>query len=243
MQSWDQLRADLLAVGFVALLYVELECHKHGALRIGFLADSEFHPACPKCGAMCDAAILARGLSRQPTDWTCASPALPDRHKGHREDPIIVLRCKQNTRRRRPEFLERARRELQEVLPTLTTRSKQNTRRQRPEVLELPKLVTRVRAPEVPSPPRPRNHRATPEEMRRRIVLLAELLLRREPPEVISKTLGIEWQHLRVTICRRKEAIQSVMRSLQGTDLTLSSEVRADQFQPPPKTSLPASLG
>ena len=203
MQTWEEIRAELVAFGFLELLYVELECAKHGALRIGFLADSEFRPACPKCGTMCDAAVLARGLSRQPTDWTCASPALPDSYKRHREDPIIVLRCKQNTRRRRPEFLERARRELQEVLPTITTR---------------------IREPEPAPQLRPRNHRATPEEMRRRIVLLAELLLRHESQEVISKTLGIEWQHLRVTICRRQEEIRSVMRTLQGSgrSLTLS---------------------
>ena len=63
--------------------------------------------------------------------------------------------------------------------------------------------------------------------MRRRIVLLSELLLRRESPEVISKTLGIEWQHLKVTICRRQEEIRSVMRTLQGADRTLSSETMA----------------
>ena len=206
MRTWGEIRAELTAIGFLELLYVELECAKHGALRIGFLADSEFHPACPKCGTMCDAAVLARGLSRQPTDWTCASPALRDSYKAHREDPIIVLRCKQNTRRKRPEFLERARRELSEVLPT---------------------LMTRIRKPEPAPQPRPRNHRATPEQMKRRIVLLAELLLRRESPEVISKTLGIEWQILKVTICRRQEEIQSVMSTLQGADRTLSCEIPA----------------
>ena len=205
MQTWEELRTGLIGIGFMELLYVELECARHGALRIGFQADSEFHPACPKCGVVCDAATLARGLSRKTAgEWTCVSPALPNHCKVLREDPIIILRSKQNTRRRRPEFLARAQRELKEVLPRLTTR---------------------IREPE--PAPRPRSHRATPEEMRRRIVLLAELLLRRESPEVIERTLEIEWKFLKVTIFRRQEEIRSVMRTLQGADRTLSMVVMA----------------
>jgi hypothetical protein len=206
MQTWAELRADLLSLGYIELTHLEIECDKHGAWRIGIVADAEFCPRCPKCDQPCDHAALGRGLSRQTVAWKCVSPALRDSHKAHIDDPAVVVRCRLNTRRRRPEFLARAQRELQEVLP---------------------KLTTRIREPE-PAPQTPaRNHRATSEEMRRRIVLLAELLLRRESPEVISKTLGIEWKHLKVTICRRQEEIRSVTRTLQGSDRTPSSEIRA----------------
>ena len=196
MKPWQELRAELIGFGFLEVLHSELTCRRCGDFRVAFLPDSEPRVICPRCCAPVDFAVLGRGLTRVLSDAICISPSLSDRHKAHREDPVFVQPCKLNTRRRRPEFLERARRELMEVLP---------------------KLTTRIREPQPAPQPRPRNHRATPEEMRRRIVLLAELLLRREPPEVISKTLGIEWQHLRVTICRRKEEIRSVMGTLQGS--------------------------
>ncbi len=112
MKPWQELRAELIGFGFLEVLHSELTCRRCGDFRVAFLPDSEPRVICPKCCAPVDFAVLGRGLTRVLSDAICISPSLSDRHKGHREDPIMVLRCKQNTRRRRPEFLERARREL-----------------------------------------------------------------------------------------------------------------------------------
>ncbi len=104
MLTWGEIRAELTAIGFLNC-YVELECAKHGAHRIGFLADSEFRPACPKCGTMCDRGRPGARPFTKTNGLDVRQPRIASQYKAHREDPIIVLRCKQNTRRKRPEFL------------------------------------------------------------------------------------------------------------------------------------------
>ena len=114
MQTWDELRADLAAFGFLEILILELSCADHGDWRLGILTDSEFCPRCPKCNQPCDAAILGRGLCRCRTfEPKCVSPALPANLKIHEESTVILRTVERSGRRRNPGFLRRMQRELQ----------------------------------------------------------------------------------------------------------------------------------
>src|SRR5215467_11061958 len=68
MQTWDALAVELLKFGFRKILYIEVECSRCGAWRIGISPDSILGERfeCPKChrAVPCSAA-LAIGYTRR----------------------------------------------------------------------------------------------------------------------------------------------------------------------------------
>jgi hypothetical protein len=113
MQTWEELRVDLIAFGFVELVVLELNCPCSGDWRLGILTDSEFRPRCPKCNQPCDAAVLGRELCRcRIFEPRCVSPALPENWKTWQEPAVILHTAARSGRRRNPGFLRRMQREL-----------------------------------------------------------------------------------------------------------------------------------
>ena len=208
MQTWDELRADLLAVGFVEILVLELSCPATcGDWRLGILTDSEFRPRCPKCNEPCDAAILGRGLCRCRTlEPRCVSPALRPSLKIHEE--FVLSRASRGPGRRWQgrKFLEAAKAELNELLPSLT-------------------LKTRIFEAARPKPRAPRPTRA---EMQQRIRLVAELLAQGRTHREIAEQTGLDPLGLKVLVCRRKKELQAAVSELEtmGSD-ALETEIVA----------------
>jgi len=97
---WASLSAELLARGFRRISYFELSCADHGDWRSAVEADSEFHPACPRCGRPSEATILAEGFSRRDRilPWECVSPALSAAAKRRGWDDAVVSPSKREYR-------------------------------------------------------------------------------------------------------------------------------------------------
>lgn len=90
MQTWDDIRLDLLALGYRQIHFIEIECTDHGAFRAGVEEMLDTF-ACPRCGRSAEAAYLARGFTRKQTTWERVSPALSPRCKSDDQDAVARI--------------------------------------------------------------------------------------------------------------------------------------------------------
>jgi hypothetical protein len=185
MQTWPELRAELIAQGFYEFYFAELTCKSDGDFRLSFRINSSFTPKCPKCGSVSDYAILARGFSRDEMQATLISGPLwykPQAMRGL----VAAKKPKQPLWQRKRNFWDRAERELAEG-----------------GLWQDP-------------PPKGPGLRPTQAVVKRRIVAIAELMLRRVPQEQIARSVGLTPGHFRVTLSRRRKDIEAAMSSLQA---------------------------
>jgi hypothetical protein len=111
MQRFDDLARELMAIGFRKVLWIELTCPAHGDWR-GVCGLDEQSLCCPRCQQAAEAAILARGLTRDTVAWKCVSPAVPQRLKAEESYEGTSGYVKVISRKRCDKFFARARAEL-----------------------------------------------------------------------------------------------------------------------------------
>jgi hypothetical protein len=192
MAAWAELSAQLEAVGFRAVCWVEASCGKHGDFRGAVELESE-SVRCPKCDRPIEAALLGRGLTRQTEiGWECVSLPTPASAK-RTEKPIVAQRDRQpHDPERQERFYERARREIRQL---------------------------QMEADDT-NAPRTRERRPTQAEMRARIQVVAQMLAAGECHHAIAHSVfphALEPEsNLRILFSRRGRDIQQQMSLLRA---------------------------
>src|SRR5689334_5484232 len=79
MQSWNEVRLGLMALGYNRILHVEIVCKSCGTWRGAIFEESDTYP-CPRCTFHCTLAIVVEGFSsHELPGWQLIGKALSDK--------------------------------------------------------------------------------------------------------------------------------------------------------------------